>query len=82
MGVCRRPGGDNGSRYLEKNDVDSEGDLYGQTLSVTFVSFLRANTKFDGIDALKAQLDKDSADARTALTTVTPLSALDAALNF
>lgn len=77
-----RPTFDNGAPLLETHVFDYSGDLYGQTLSVTFVSFLRANTKFDGLDALKAQLDKDSADARTALTTVTPLSALDAALNF
>lgn len=35
------------------------GDLYGQTLQIYFVRFLRENQKFDSADALKEQLQKD-----------------------
>ncbi len=36
-----------------------EGDLYGRTLKVEFVRYLRDITKFDGVDGLKIQLEKD-----------------------
>ena len=35
------------------------GDLYGKRLTVRFVRFLRENQKFESIDALKGQLEKD-----------------------
>lgn len=37
------------------------GDLYGRTLSVRFVSALRAEKKFPSLDALKAQIARDVA---------------------
>ncbi len=36
-----------------------EGDLYGRTLKVEFVRYLREIAKFDGADGLKAQLKYD-----------------------
>lgn len=36
-----------------------EGDLYGKTLEVHLHSFLRPEQKFDGLDALKAQIQRD-----------------------
>ncbi len=36
-----------------------EGDLYGRDLKVEFVRFLREIEKFNGVDELKAQLEKD-----------------------
>ncbi len=42
-----------------------EGDLYGRTLTVEFVRFLREITKFDGVDGLKAQLEYDIRRVRT-----------------
>jgi riboflavin kinase / FMN adenylyltransferase len=35
------------------------GDLYGETLYLDFVSFMRDEIVFDGLEALKAQLEKD-----------------------
>ena len=35
------------------------GDLYGKTLKVEFVRFLREIRKFESVDALKTQLEKD-----------------------
>lgn len=46
---------------------DFSGDLYGSTLSVALVDFLRPELKFDGLDALVAQMDDDSARARLIL---------------
>ncbi|MEM9798103.1 MAG: bifunctional riboflavin kinase/FAD synthetase [Pseudomonadota bacterium] len=52
---------------LETFLFDFEGDLYGTTLSVALVAFLRPEAKFDGVDALVAQMERDAANARTAL---------------
>jgi len=46
---------------------DFSGDLYGATLSVGLVAFLRPELKFDGLDALIAQMDADCAEARELL---------------
>ncbi|MEW2911205.1 bifunctional riboflavin kinase/FAD synthetase [Leisingera sp. JC11] len=43
---------------------DFSGDLYGATLSVGLVAFLRPELKFDGLEALIAQMDADCAEAR------------------
>lgn len=36
------------------------GDLYGETAKISLVSFIRPEMKFDGTDALKAQIAKDT----------------------
>lgn len=43
---------------------DFSGDLYGATLSVGLVDYLRPEMKFDGLDGLIAQMDKDCSQAR------------------
>ena len=58
-------GGD--SLLLETHLFDFSGDLYGQTLRVALIEYLRPERKFDGLDALKAQIDEDSATARRIL---------------
>jgi len=40
------------------------GDLYGETLDVEFVARLRGERRFDGVDALKTQIQTDIAQAR------------------
>ncbi|MFK7987060.1 MAG: bifunctional riboflavin kinase/FAD synthetase [Sandaracinaceae bacterium] len=54
-------------RSTEVHLLDFDRDLYGQTLRVGFVARLRGETKFDGLDALKAQIKRDIADAERAL---------------
>ncbi|OED50173.1 riboflavin biosynthesis protein RibF [Rhodobacteraceae bacterium (ex Bugula neritina AB1)] len=46
---------------------DFSGDLYGATLSVGLIAFLRPEMTFDGLDALIAQMDADCAEARDIL---------------
>jgi riboflavin kinase/FMN adenylyltransferase len=53
---------------LETFLFDFTGDLYGATVSVALVDFLRPEEKFDSLDALIAQMDADCAKARTVLT--------------
>jgi riboflavin kinase/FMN adenylyltransferase len=47
---------------------DFKGDLYGSTLSVALVDFLRPELKFDGLDTLITQMDADCVQARKILT--------------
>jgi riboflavin kinase/FMN adenylyltransferase len=47
---------------------DFAGDLYGATLSVALVDFLRPELVFDGVPMLIAQMNADSARAREILT--------------
>jgi riboflavin kinase/FMN adenylyltransferase len=49
---------------LEAHLIDFAGDLYGEQADVTFEHFLRSERKFDGIEAIKAQLDLDVDHAR------------------
>jgi riboflavin kinase/FMN adenylyltransferase len=46
---------------------DFSGDLYGAQLSVGLVDYLRPEERFDGLDALIAQMGQDCATARTIL---------------
>ncbi|WP_341862273.1 bifunctional riboflavin kinase/FAD synthetase [Gymnodinialimonas sp. 57CJ19] len=52
---------------LETYLFDFSGDLYGAHLSVGLVEYLRGEAKFDSLEALIAQMDADSLDARAAL---------------
>jgi riboflavin kinase / FMN adenylyltransferase len=47
---------------------DVAGDWYGQSLRVEFVARLRDTIRFGGVEALREQLTKDAATARSALT--------------
>jgi riboflavin kinase/FMN adenylyltransferase len=49
---------------LETHLFDFEGDLYGQTVETALAAFIRPERKFDGIEALKAQIAADAAAAR------------------
>lgn len=51
---------------LEAHLLDFNGDLYGESAKVKFVGFLRSERKFDGIDALVAQLKADVEATRLA----------------
>ena len=53
---------------LEAHLLDFDGDLYGERAKVRFEHFLRSERKFDGIEAIKAQLDLDVEHARQLLS--------------
>ena len=63
----RRPTFDGTEPRLEAHLFDFTGDLYGRHLRVELVEFLRAEQRFAGIDALKAQIALDAARAREVL---------------
>lgn len=51
-------------RRVEAFVLDFEGDLYGEHIGIEFVRRLRGMEKFDGVDALVAQMDLDVAQTR------------------
>lgn len=63
----RRPMFDNGAPLLEVFLFDFAGDLYGQTIDVAFIAWIRHEETFENVEALIAQMDRDSARAREAL---------------
>jgi riboflavin kinase/FMN adenylyltransferase len=65
----RRPTFDNGAPLLEVFLFDFNGDLYGETLDIAFIGFIREELKFDHVDALIHRMDQDSAEARALLAT-------------
>lgn len=62
-----RPMFDPPKELLEVNLFDFDGDLYGQTLDVSLLHYLRPEAAFSGLDALKAQIAEDAAKARELL---------------
>jgi riboflavin kinase/FMN adenylyltransferase len=52
---------------LEVHVFDFDGDLYGRYLDVDFVQRLREERKFESLDALVLQMDRDAAAARAVL---------------
>jgi riboflavin kinase/FMN adenylyltransferase len=47
--------------------LDFDQDIYGRTLRVHFVQRLRSETRFEGVDALLAQIRRDIEQARAVL---------------
>ncbi len=62
-----RPTFDPPVELLEPYFFDFSGDLYGQMVEVQLIDFLRDEAKYDGLDALKAQIARDCEDAKAAL---------------
>ncbi|MEE2525370.1 bifunctional riboflavin kinase/FAD synthetase [Hyphobacterium sp. HN65] len=62
-----RPTVDGAEERLEVHLFNFAEDIYGETVSVELVEFLRPEQKFNGLDALKAQIASDADAARKIL---------------
>ena len=62
-----RPMFDPPRELLEPHFFDFSGDLYGQEIEVALRHFLRAEAKFDSVEALQAQMAEDCERARELL---------------
>jgi riboflavin kinase/FMN adenylyltransferase len=69
-----RPMFDPPQELLEAVLFDFDGDLYGRTIEVALHHYLRPEAKFDSIEALKAQMNEDAAEARRLLAAGAPLA--------
>ncbi|HTW95323.1 MAG TPA: riboflavin biosynthesis protein RibF, partial [Tepidisphaeraceae bacterium] len=68
---------DENARQVEAHLIGFSGDLYGRMLELDLLDWLRDQRKFAGIDALKAQLDRDiqTAHQRQAMDAARPIAA-------
>jgi len=69
INIGRRPTfhDDASQSLLEAHLIDFEGDLYGESMAVSFVEFLRSERKFEGVGQLVSQLKSDVDSARRVL---------------
>ncbi|MGH6694034.1 bifunctional riboflavin kinase/FAD synthetase [Sphingopyxis sp.] len=63
-----RPSFDPPKELLEPHFFDFSEDLYGQEIDIAFHDFIRAEAKFDDMDALMAQIAADCDEAKRLLT--------------
>lgn len=57
--IGQRPTINGMTRNIEVNIFDFNQEIYGQTIKMNFLKFLRHDIKFTGLEALKAQLYQD-----------------------
>lgn len=69
VNIGNRPTFDNQSATLEIHLLDFNQNLYGETLRLYFVERLRAELRFDSVEALKLAVHRDISLARTLLET-------------
>ena len=68
MNIGMRPTVDDyPGRSIEVNLFDFDRDIYGQTLSVEILAWVRSEVKFSSLDNLKQQLAKDARRCRELL---------------
>ncbi len=66
--IGRRPTVNEGTESrLEVNLFDFDGDIYDTEITVALHQYIRAEVKFSGLDALKAQIASDAEQARLIL---------------
>lgn len=69
-----RPMFDPPIELLEPHFFDFSGDLYDQEIEVAFHAFLRPEAKFDSLEALIAQVERDCEEAKARLALLDPSS--------
>jgi riboflavin kinase/FMN adenylyltransferase len=59
MNIGVRPTVDGHKKVIEVNIFEFDEDIYEQTITVWVYDYIRGEVKFNGLDELKAQLNKD-----------------------
>jgi len=62
--IGNRPTVDGDHVTVEPWLLDFEGDLYGKQLTLLFYRYLRPERKFDSLEELKAEIEKNAAETR------------------
>lgn len=68
--VGMRPTVNGRERVAETNIFNFEGSLYGKYVTVEFLKFIRAEQKFDSVENLSAQVQKDIQAAKELINTI------------
>ena len=69
-----RPMFDPPKELLEPFFFDFDGDLYDQVVEVDLLTFIRDEAVFESLDALKARIAADAAEARRRLAAASPVA--------
>jgi riboflavin kinase/FMN adenylyltransferase len=64
VNIGTRPTFDNGPRTIEAHLLDFDRDIYGRRLHLDFAARLRPEKRFNGIDELVKQIERDASLAR------------------
>ncbi len=67
LNIGNRPTVNGTKKTVEANLFDFQGDLYDKQITIYIKAFLRDETKFDGLEALKEQLFLDQKNAKNLL---------------
>ena len=67
-----RPTFEPAHELLEAHVFDFDGDLYGRKVEVALHAFIREEKKFDGVEALMAEMHSDEIEARKSLALPSP----------
>jgi riboflavin kinase/FMN adenylyltransferase len=62
--IGHRPTINGMSRNIEVNIFDFNEDIYGETIRLNFLKYLRDDQKFNSLNELKEQLAKDEVGGR------------------
>lgn len=67
VNIGRHPTVPDGKPTVEAHIFDFDGDIYGRSLQVETLAYLRPEVRFSSLNALKAQLTQDGLRAREIL---------------
>jgi riboflavin kinase/FMN adenylyltransferase len=65
--IGHRPTINGMTRNIEVNILDFDKDIYTKPIKMELLHFVRGDMKFDSLDQLKAQIDKDKAEVKKLL---------------
>ena len=68
MNIGVRPTVDGQKKVIEVNIFDFNADIYEETITVMVYDYIRGEVKFNGLDALKAQLNEDVNSSKAILS--------------
>ena len=70
MNIGNRPTVDGVSQTIEVHFIDFDKDLYDQEITIEVLEFIRDEHKFDSLDALKNQIQKDKEQSLSFIGTI------------
>ena len=65
MNIGIKPTLDKSSKTIEVNFFEFEGDLYNTKITVSIKQFIRKEIKFDSLELLKSQIQKDKVNCNS-----------------
>jgi riboflavin kinase/FMN adenylyltransferase len=74
MNIGHNPTVGENNKTIEVHFFDINDDLYDKIVTVSVLKFIRTEEKFESIDALKIQLNKDQEFSKSYLRELTPES--------